>query len=141
VGHAYEMLKLLLDLCAYIQHHWHGSGCLIQKSEFYAVNMLFSFYSSSRQSLMPAIHQVFPNILQARNTMPSFEMKKLGGDLSQLYDKIGSRIADFCLYISYLIQDHIALFTGKEQLLEDRKLKLDGGSNFLDLMATVDYRY
>jgi len=27
---------------------------------------------------------------------------------------------------------------GKEPLLKDRKLKLDGGSNFLHLMATVD---
>jgi hypothetical protein len=33
------------------------------------------------------------------------------------------------------------LFIGKEQLLKDRKLKLDGGSNFLHLMAIMDCRY
>jgi len=35
----------------------------------------------------------------------------------------------------------MASFTGKEPLLKDRKLKLDGGSNFLHLMATVDCGY
>jgi hypothetical protein len=33
------------------------------------------------------------------------------------------------------------LFIGKEQLLKDRKLKLDGGSNFLHPMVIVDCRY
>lgn len=67
------------------------------------VNILFSFHSSSQQSLMPAIHQVYPNILRARNTMLSFEMKKLGGDsLSPTHAKnlhCQSSVLDICFSI------------------------------------------
>jgi serine/threonine protein kinase len=100
----------LLDRLLAVEPGNRGTAASALDSEKYefsdiVVNMFFSFCSSSQQSLMPAIHQVYPNILQARNMMLSFEMKKLGG---------------------------------KEPLLKDRKLKLDGGSNFLHLMATVD---
>jgi hypothetical protein len=45
------------------------------------------------------------------------------------------------LFLHFLFNPRSWLFTGKEPLLKDRKLKLDGGSNFLHLMATVDCRY
>jgi hypothetical protein len=49
-------------------------------------------------------------------------------------------ITNFCSrYFLFNLSD--GLFTCKEQLLKDKKLKLDRGSNFMHPMAIVDCMY